>query len=148
VGPARTLSAATAILVAGCATAPDDMTPITREEVQTILDAQAAAWNRGDLAGFVSTYWDDPRLTFCGARGVVRGRQDLLATFERGYPTAEARGRLRFTLVEVRPLGTGAALVLGRYALDREAPAEGWFTLIVERTAQGLAITHDHSSGS
>ncbi|MEZ5962617.1 MAG: nuclear transport factor 2 family protein [Planctomycetota bacterium] len=129
-------------LLLGCAA------PIRSAEVQTVLDSQAAAWNRGDLEAFVTTYWNDPRLSFCGKTGIVRGRDDLLATYQRGYPTAEARGTLAFELLEVRPLGSDAALVLGRYTLDRTTPAAGYFTLIVERKAHGLVITHDHTSGS
>ena len=73
----------------------------------------------------------------------MRGRQDVLATYERNYPTPEARGKLTFDLLEVRPIGTTGALVLGRYALERAQPAAGFFTLLVERTAQGIKITHD-----
>jgi beta-aspartyl-peptidase (threonine type) len=132
----------------GCAAVAPEAQPITQDEVRAILDAQAAAWNRGDLPAFVATYWDDPALSFCGKNGIVRGRRDLLATYERSYPTPEARGRLTFDLLEVRPLGGDAALVLGRYALERAQPAAGYFTLVVERKPQGLVITHDHTSGT
>ncbi len=128
-------------------TACTSLDGVTQSEVQAVLDAQTAAWNRGDLVAFVATYWDDPRLSFCSKSGVVRGRADLLATYQRGYPTAEARGKLGFELLEVRPLGPASALVLGRYAIERAAPASGFFTLVVERTATGLVITHDHTSG-
>jgi uncharacterized protein (TIGR02246 family) len=121
---------------------------VTATDVRQVLDAQAAAWNRGDLEAFVASYWDDPRLSFCGKSGVVRGRQDLLATYRRSYPDAAARGTLTFALLEVRALGTDSALVLGRYELARAVPAAGFFTLIVERTPAGLVITHDHTSGT
>ncbi|MCH7477126.1 MAG: hypothetical protein IIA14_03375 [SAR324 cluster bacterium] len=41
-----------------------------------------------------------------------------------------------------------SALVLGRYELDRAEPASGYFSLLVERTPQGVKITHDHTSES
>lgn len=140
--PWRALALAT-LALASCAGAP-----IAAPEVQTVLDTQAAAWNRGDLEAFVATYWDDPRLSFCGKSGVVRGRQDVLATYQRNYPTAEARGTLTFELLEVRPLGARAAMVLGHYAIERAVPSSGFFTLVLERTAQGLVIIHDHTSGT
>jgi uncharacterized protein (TIGR02246 family) len=140
----RLLPALSSILVgAGCA-AP----AITTDQVQGVLAAQAEAWNRGDLEAFVESYWDDARLTFCGSEGVVRGRADLLAKYHASYPTAEARGQLRFDLIEVRPVGADAALVLGQYHLARTDPASGYFTLLVQRTAAGLAIAHDHTSAS
>ncbi len=138
----------TVLLGALALTACTSVDGVTQGEVQAVLDTQTAAWNRGDLVAFVATYWDDPRLSFCGKTGVVRGRADLLATYQRGYPTPQARGKLSFELLEVRPLGAASALVLGRYAIARAAPASGFFTLVVERTATGLAITHDHTSGS
>lgn len=139
----RRLALAPLSLALGCAGPA-----ITTDQVQTVLSAQTEAWNRGDLAAFVATYWDDDRLTFCGADGVVRGRADLLKKYQTSYPTPEARGQLHFELLEVRPQGADTALVLGRYHLDRTEPASGYFTLLVQRTPAGLVITHDHTSGS
>jgi len=78
------------------------------------------------------------------------GVGDILARYQRGYPTAEARGTLTYSEIEVRPLGEGYALVLGRFALKRTqaggGDAAGRFTLVFRRTAQGWKIIHDHSS--
>ena len=87
-------------------------------------------------------------MTFVGGSGLVRGGEDLLATYQRGYPTPEARGRLRFDLLEIRPLGRDHALVIGAYHLERKDPAHGLFTLVVARTPAGLRIVHDHSSAA
>lgn len=116
--------------------------------MEALLEDQRQAWNRGDWTGFIAGYWDHPRLTFNGASGITRGRKDLLRRFREGYPDAAARGVLTFQVLEFRPLGRDTALVLGRYQLDRVAPASGYFSLVVERTPQGLRITHDHTSES
>jgi uncharacterized protein (TIGR02246 family) len=121
---------------------------ITEAEVHAMLDEQAADWNRGDLAAFVRSYWDDPGLTFLGSDGLTRGRADLLARYEENYATPEARGRLAFELLDLRQLGHDAAVVLGRYQLTRSPPASGFFTLVVERRGGELVITHDHSSAA
>jgi len=115
-----------------------------------MLKNAEAAWNRGDLAAFVSDYEDAPTTTFVG-REVTRGGVDaILARYHRGYPTAEARGVLTFSEIEVRPLGEGYALALGRFSLKRTAAgggdASGRFTLVLRRTAKGWKIIHDHSS--
>jgi ketosteroid isomerase-like protein len=120
--------------------------PIATAEVQTLLDQQAACWNAGDLPGFMATYWRDPALTFAGSRGITRGWEQVLGNYERGYPDAAARGTLRFSLLEVRPLGDGCALVLGRFELVRAAPASGFFTIVIQRRPEGLRIVHDHTS--
>jgi len=49
--------------------------------------------------------------------------------------------------VEVTPLGTQSAMVLGNWKLTREAgPVGGNFTLVVQRHAGEWKIIHDHTS--
>ncbi|MHC4512392.1 MAG: YybH family protein [Planctomycetota bacterium] len=122
--------------------------PISQKTVAALLEDQQQAWNRGDWAGFIAGYWDNPQLTFNGATGITRGRKDLLQQFQESYPDAAARGVLTFHLLRFRPVGNHAALVLGRYELDRARPARGYFSLLVEQTPQGVKITHDHTSES
>jgi hypothetical protein len=146
-----------ALLLAGCHTAPcgrpitqESVTqePITQEVAEAVLDAQVARWNAGDLRGFVDTYWDGPELTFFGRSGLTRGRADLLANYERGYPTARERGVLSFATVAFAPLGSDHALLLGRYHLEREQPAAGVFSLVLTRQHGRVVILHDHSTES
>ena len=106
------------LLLAGCRTATAEQTgqgPIPRKDVEVLLEDQRQAWNRGDWDGFIAGYWDDAGLTFNGAGGITRGRSNLLANYRKNYPDAAARGRLTFHLLEFRPVGHDAALVLGRY---------------------------------
>jgi len=120
------------------------------DEIRAMLKSSEAAWNRGDLAAFASDYEDAPTTTFVG-REITRGGVDaILARYQRSYPTAEARGALTFSEIEVRPLGEGYALALGRFALKRSTAGGGdtmgRFTLILRRTAKGWKIIHDHTS--
>ena len=120
------------------------------DEIRAMLKVSEAAWNRGDLAAFASDYEDAPTTTFVG-REVTRGGVDaILARYQRSYPTAEARGTLTFSEIEVRPLGEGYALAIGRFALKRTAAgggdAAGRFSLVLRRTTKGWKIVHDHSS--
>src|SRR5262245_58996474 len=119
-------------------------------EIRTILKNSEAAWNRGDMPAFTSDYEDAPTTTFVG-KDVTRGGVDaILARYQRGYPTAEKRGTLTFSEIEVRSLGEGYALVLGKFFLKRTAEgggdSTGRFTLVYKKTAKGWKIIHDHSS--
>jgi len=120
------------------------------DEIIAMLKKSEAAWNRGDMAAFASDYEDAPTTTFVG-REVTRGGVDaILARYQRGYPTAEKRGTLTFSEIEVRPLGKEYALALGKFSLKRTAEGggdtSGRFTLVLHRTAKGWKIIHDHSS--
>ena len=133
-----------AVWIAGCvASGPS----IDRAGIDVLLATQGAGWNRGDMDAFMATYWDSPALTFVGSSGLTRGHADTLARYRRSYPDAASRGVLTFELEEFRPLGDGTtALVVGRWHLERDAPAHGTFSLVVAQRPDGLRIVHDHSS--
>ncbi len=120
--------------------------PITRAAATAVLDAQTAHWNDGDLPGFVATYWNGPELSFFGRSGLTRGRDDLLANYQRGYPTAKERGALSFAVVAFEPLGFHHALLLGSYHIEREHPADGVFSLVLARKDGQIVILHDHTT--
>jgi uncharacterized protein (TIGR02246 family) len=119
-------------------------------EIHTILKDSETAWNRGDLVAFASYYEDSPETTFIGREVVRGGTKAILDRYRRAYPTPEARGKLTFSEIEVRPLADGVALTTGKFALKRTAAgggdASGRFTLILRRTPSGWKIIHDHTS--
>jgi len=122
------------------------------QEIQKILKDSETAWNRGDLATFVSYYEDAPDTTFIGREVTRGGTQAILERYRRAYPTAEARGTLAFSEIEIRTLGPGVALAIGKYSLKRTAggggDASGRFSLVLRQTKAGWKIIHDHSSPS
>jgi ketosteroid isomerase-like protein len=113
----------------------------------SILNEQQAAWNRGDVVAFMNGYWKSPQLTFAGSGGITRGWQNVLERYRKNYPDARAMGHLDFSGLEVHPLGSGAALVLGRWHLERTSgELGGIFTLVFQRVPEGWRIVHDHTS--
>jgi beta-aspartyl-peptidase (threonine type) len=89
-------------------------------------------------------------LTFSGAGGVTRGWQNVLDRYRQRYPGAAAMGQLRFSDIEVRIIGSEAALVLGQFHLTRTekagGDASGHFSLVFRKTPSGWRIIHDHTS--
>lgn len=120
-----------------------------KEAIRQVLDGQVAAWNRGDLAGFMAGYWKSPDLSFSSGKDTTRGWQ---ATFDRYRQRYQAEGRemgkLTFSDIEIDQLGPDSAYVRGRWHLQlkKEAPA-GLFTLILRKLPEGWRIVHDHTSG-
>jgi hypothetical protein len=41
--------------------------------VRAVLDAQVACWNKGDLDGFLNTYWNSEELTFYSGNTITKG---------------------------------------------------------------------------
>ena len=118
-----------------------------REAIAAVLRAQQSAWNRGDVDAFLEGYWHSPELTFSGSNGVARGWDAVLARYKKSYPDRAAMGQLTFSELEFRFLGPDAALVLGKWHLQREKDELGGvFTLVWQRFPEGWKIIHDHTS--
>ena len=118
-----------------------------REAISSVLRAQQSAWNHADVDAFLEGYWHSPELTFSGSSGVARGWDGVLARFKKNYPDRSAMGQLNFSDLEFRFLGPDAALVLGKWHLQREKDELGGvFTLVWQRFPQGWKIIHDHTS--
>lgn len=111
------------------------------------LEAQQAAWNRGDIDAFLIGYWHSAELTFSGTSGIARGWDGVLARYRRNYPDRATMGQLDFSGLEFRFLGPDAALVLGKWHLKREkGDVGGVFSLVWQRFPEGWKIVHDHTS--
>lgn len=117
--------------------------------VRDVLRAQADAWNRGDIDGFMRYYEKSESLTFSGGGKTERGWQATYDRYKRKYPTAERMGKLTFGELEITRLDDGgyAALVLGRWFLERAPdPVGGNFSLVMLRAKGDWRILHDHTS--
>lgn len=119
-----------------------------RAAIEQLLEDQRAAWNRGDLDGFLAAYEPSDRLLFTSAAKIRRGFTETRDKYRERYGTAtETMGQLEFELLDVRGLGPRAAIVLGRYRLTATPEAgEGVFTIVLEREGETWRIVHDHTS--
>lgn len=119
------------------------------QEIRRVLDSQVSAWNRGDVRAFMDGYDNSGSTTFVGAK-ITRGHAQVLADYLKRYPSREKMGTLRFSELEIKPLGADYASVIGRWHLDRKTEAGGEaggiFTLLFQRTARGWKIILDHTS--
>jgi ketosteroid isomerase-like protein len=117
--------------------------------ILAVLAAQQSDWNKGDIRGFMEGYWKSSELTFAGTRGFTRGWQPVMARYERSYADKAAMGTLDFSELEIRQLGPDAALVLGKWHLERQAgDLGGIFTLVFQKFPEGWRIIHDHTTQS
>jgi len=117
--------------------------------VRAVLDAQRDAWNRGDVAGYMDGYARSKDTIFVSGDTVTRGWQTVLDRYKKNYDSREKMGRLTFSDLEITPVGNDAAIVLGRWQLQRASDEpHGRFTLILRRTKHGWKIVHDHTSSA
>lgn len=144
---------ATALLLAlaplACAPEEPAFEAADRAAIESLLADQAAAWNRGDLDGFMAGYEHSEQLVFTSGAQIRRGWQSTYDKYQQRYGsgTESDMGKLAFEIIEVRPLGGDGAVVLGRWELTETPQAgRGVFSLATLRTAEGWRIVHDHTS--
>ena len=139
------------LLLPACATrGPAPGADDGAEGVLAVARAQQEAWNRGDLAGYMSAgYLRSSEIAFFSGGEDTRGYDPVLDRYSRRYAEGGAEmGRVEFSSLEALPLGEQHALLRGRWDLDfeREPDVGGLFTLIFRRTPEGWRIVHDHTS--
>ena len=116
-------------------------------EIRNLLDKQTAAWNRGDIEGFMHGYWENDSLMFIGKSGVTYGYQQTLANYKKGYPDAAAMGQLSFELIKLMPISTDYFHVTGKWFLKRTiGDVGGHYTLLFRKINGHWVIIADHSS--
>jgi ketosteroid isomerase-like protein len=117
--------------------------------VQAVLFAQRDAWNRGDIAGYMDGYERSATTVFVSGDSVTHGWQTVLEHYQKSYNSREKMGTLSFTDLEITPMGSDRAVVIGSWRLKRaNDEPHGKFTLIFRKTKAGWRIVHDHTSSA
>ena len=119
----------------------------SKTAIRKVMDEQTAAWNRGDIDGFMQGYWNSPDMTFVSGDNVTKGWQPTLERYKKSYNSREKMGVLSFTDLEITLTGKDSAVVLGRFTLVREKDKPtGMFTLNFRKFKEGWRIIIDHTS--
>jgi ketosteroid isomerase-like protein len=135
------------VCMAGCATSKQ---PIHSDgSVRSVLEQQLAAWNRGDLAGFMEGYAKSPQTRFASGGDVLFGWQTVFDRYKNRYGQGSGMGKLRFSDLDFQSLGPDAALAFGRWHLERDKETlSGLFTLAFRKENGVWRIFHDHTSSA
>ena len=117
------------------------------KEIRRLLAVQTECWNRGDIEGFMQTYWKNDSLLFIGKSGVHFGWQETLNNYKKGYPDTTAMGRLSFDILIVKKLSPEYYYVVGKWMLKRSmGDLSGHYDLLLRRINGKWYIIADHSS--
>jgi len=135
-------------LVVGCASYGPCF-PRDEAVIRAVLEHQARDWNDGSIERFMQGYAKRDDIRFASGGDVQRGWQPVFDRYVKKYGDRAAMGRLTFSDVEITMLSPDAALVLGRWRLQREKDEpSGLFTLVFRHLPEGWRIVHDHTSAA
>jgi ketosteroid isomerase-like protein len=146
---ARVAAIISCILMATNVSAAPAGTQNAVAQIGSVLQAQQEAWNRGDIEGFMNGYARSPSTVFISEDTIRRGWETVRARYQQKYSDRAKMGRLSFSDIEINLLSSDAAVVVGRWSLERAKDRpHGRFTLIFKRLPEGWRIVHDHTSAA
>lgn len=118
-----------------------------RAEILRVIAQMEQAWNRGDFRGYMAGF-ANPGVVFVSGGKFQDGWQGTLDHYIRNYGTSPAtRGTLHFYDMTVELLAPDAAMLIGRYHLERPEHAnEGVNTRLFRKIGGKWLITVNHVS--
>jgi ketosteroid isomerase-like protein len=118
-----------------------------RKEIGKLLENQASAWNKGNIAGYMEGYWKSDSLLFTSGGNIQRGWNATYEKYKKSYDSKKKMGELMFSDLEIKLLSKESAWIFGNWELKRENDnPKGVFTLILRKFKEGWKIIHDHTS--
>lgn len=115
--------------------------------ILSVVAKMEAAWNRGDFHGYMQGF-QNPGIQFVSGGKFQDGWQGTLDHYIRDYGgSAKRRGTLQFYDMKVDLLAPDAAMLVGRYRLDRgPRHTEGVNTRLFRKIDGRWLITLNHVS--
>jgi ketosteroid isomerase-like protein len=148
-GRSHWIAIASGTLIAIALFAAPEQTTNAVAQIRHVLHAQQAAWNRGDIDGFMNGYARSTSTVFVSEDTIVRGWQTVRDRYKEKYSSPAKMGTLTFSDLEITLLSSDSAVASGRWKLKRASDQpHGRFTLILRRLPEGWRIVHDHTSAA
>lgn len=118
-----------------------------RSTIEKIMHEQELAWNKGDIDGFMLSYWNNDSLKFIGKNGIQYGWKNTLENYKKSYPDKATMGELTFSIIIVEQLSDNCCYVIGKWNLKREkGDVGGYYTLLWKKINNKWVIVTDHTS--
>lgn len=115
--------------------------------IRTMLADQVKEWNKGNIDGYMSGYWNSDSMLFIGSSGPRYGFEKTLERYKEAYPDKAHMGRLISNIITITPLSREYYFVVGHWELKREVgDVGGSFTLLLRKMDGNWVIVCDHSS--
>ena len=117
------------------------------QRIRALFESACAAWNRGNIDGYLADYWHSDKVRWV-SEGIVRyGFEVIAAAFKVRFDALDNMGRLEVSNLEVELLGKSDALVFGVWTQTMHtARRHGVFTVHSKKIDGEWLIVSDHSS--
>ncbi len=123
-------------------------TPLRKphDVVLATLNAQAAAWNEGNLDAFMDFYSKDDGLKFVSDRNITKGWEATMKRYRERYGGGAGLGRLGLEKMDVQLVTADVAVITGRFIHAKDGQSSsGVFSLVMKQENGAWRIVHDHT---
>jgi len=115
--------------------------------IHAVFDAGCAAWNRGELDGYLASYWNSERTIWISGGKLTRGSQAITAAYKARFSTPQQMGKLTVTDMTIEVLTDLNAFVFGYWMLTIDNKTQkGVFTVQLRKIEGEWLFVSDHSS--
>ena len=115
--------------------------------IRAVFDASCAAWNRGDLDGYLASYWDSSQTLWISGGMLKRGRAAIVDAYKSRFSTPSGMGHLTLADLEIDVMSQTEATAFGYWRLVAEnGTANGVFTVQLKKIEGTWVFVSDHSS--
>jgi len=121
----------------------------TESAIRSVFEEGCAAWNRGDLDGYLAGYWDSEKTLWISGGSLTRGKAAIAAAYKRRFAMGQAMGKLSVAELEIDVLTPDDAMAVGRWTLDLQGTtSQGFFTVQLRKIEGAWLFVCDHASVS
>jgi len=120
-------------------------------EIRSALDKQVAAWNRGDLDGFMDGYLQSAKTSYVSGDSEIHGFEAIKERYQKRYGSdTTSMGNLTFSELNILSLDKNSALVTGHFKVTgkNKPDATGVFSVVFVRNNGKWKVIHDHTTAS
>ncbi len=119
------------------------------QRILALFESSCAAWNRGDIDGYLAGYWRSDKVRWVSEGIVQYGFDAIASACKARFSSPDNMGRLEVADLEIQLLGEDDALVFGAWTqTTRMASHHGVFTVHTKKIDGEWLIVSDHSSSS
>ena len=117
--------------------------------IRNVFEAGCAAWNRGDLDGYLASYWDSDKTLWVSGGFLRRGRKAIVEAYKARFATPQQMGQITLAELEIEVLTDTDAVAFGRWRLAVEdKSSQGFFTVQLKKIEGRWLFVSDHASSA
>ena len=86
------------------------------QRIRAIFESSCAAWNRGDIDGYLAAYWHSDKVRWVSEGIVSYGFEAIASAYKARFSSPDNIGRLEVANLEIQLVNESDALVFGAWA--------------------------------